>query len=291
MEEPEYEYRGLIASSWDLLRGDTTHWGDRRRYRELIERYGQPALDVGCGTGRLLLDYLRAGIDIDGVDNSPEMLARCREKAGRLGLHPVLYQQSMEALALPRRYRTILVPSSSFQLVTDSDAAAAAMRRFLVHLEPGGALAMSFMPLWQAGDPLETGWGGGGRAGPARGRRGGAALGPRPVRAGPAARAHRRPLRGGPRRRGGRGGDSPALARDPLVHARPGARPLRRGGLRRRAALPRVERDAGRGGRRPRRGGRDEGGARLTRCSPKPLPWEFFNRLAHSENRSSLSSV
>jgi SAM-dependent methyltransferase len=158
MEEPEYEYRGLIASSWDLLRGDTTDWGDRHRYRELIARYGQPALDVGCGTGRLLLDYLGAGIDIDGVDNSPEMLARCRETAGRLGLRPALYQQGMEALALPRRYRTILVPSSSFQLVTDPAAAAAAMRRFLVHLEPGGALAMSLMPLWQEGDPLETGW-------------------------------------------------------------------------------------------------------------------------------------
>ncbi len=70
----------------------------------------------------------------------------------------MLYQQSMETLALPRRYRTILVPSSSFQLVTDPAAAAAAMRRFLVHLEPGGALAMSFMPLWEEGDPLETAW-------------------------------------------------------------------------------------------------------------------------------------
>lgn len=47
MDESEYEYRGLIASSWDLLRGDTTHAGDRNRYRELIEWYGQPVLDVG----------------------------------------------------------------------------------------------------------------------------------------------------------------------------------------------------------------------------------------------------
>jgi ubiquinone/menaquinone biosynthesis C-methylase UbiE len=158
MAEPEYEYRGLIASSWDLLRGDTTDSDDGRRYRELIEHYGQPVLDVGCGTGRLLLDYLGAGIDIDGVDNSPEMLARCREKAERLGLRPALYQQNMEALALPRRYRTILVPSSSFQLVTDPDAAAAAMRRFRDHLAPGGALAMSLMTLWAAGEPLETEW-------------------------------------------------------------------------------------------------------------------------------------
>lgn len=158
MDDPEYEYRGLIASSWDLLRGDTTHSDDRHRYRELIDRYGQPALDVGCGTGRLLLDYLGDGIDIDGVDNSPEMLALCQEKAGRLGLRPTLYQQSMEALDLPRRYRTILVPSSSFQLVTDPDAAAAAMQRFLAHLEPGGALAMSFMTLWLEGELLETEW-------------------------------------------------------------------------------------------------------------------------------------
>lgn len=34
-----------------------------------------------CGTGRLLLDYLAQGIDIDGVDNSPEMLALCRPDA------------------------------------------------------------------------------------------------------------------------------------------------------------------------------------------------------------------
>ena len=158
MDQPEYEYRGLIASSWDLMRGDTSQWDDRRRYLELIEQHGQPVLVVGCGTGRLVLDYLGAGIDIDGVDISPEMLAICHEKAGRLGVHPTLYQQSMEALALPRRYRTILVPSSSFQLVTDPAAAAEAMRRFVVHLEPGGALAMSIMVLWLEGEPLETEW-------------------------------------------------------------------------------------------------------------------------------------
>ena len=64
----------------------------------------------------------------------------------------------MESLALPWRYRTILVPSSSFQLVTDPDAAAAAMRQFLAHLEPGGSLAMSFMTLWEEGEPLGTEW-------------------------------------------------------------------------------------------------------------------------------------
>lgn len=154
----DYEYRGLIAATWDDLRRDSPSWEDRGFYLEVIQQYGEPVLDVGCGTGRLLLDYRAAGIDIDGVDCSPEMLALCRQKARLLGLRPVLYEQYMEALGLPRTYRTILVPSSSFQLLTDADIAREAMRRFHAHLQPGGVLVMPFMILWREGDPLETPW-------------------------------------------------------------------------------------------------------------------------------------
>lgn len=155
----DHEYRGLKVATWDLLRGDTSRWGDRAAFRALIARHGEPALDVGCATGRLLLDYLAEGIDIEGVDLAPEMLDLCRAKAEARGLRPTLYAQAMEALDLPRRYRTILVPSSSFQLLTDRAAARAAMRRFFDHLLPGGALAMPFMVLWRPGEPTETGWG------------------------------------------------------------------------------------------------------------------------------------
>jgi SAM-dependent methyltransferase len=87
----DYEYRGLMAEAWDVLRGDTSDWEDRFFFLEVIKQSGQPVLDVGCGTGRLLLDYAAQGIDIDGVDNSPEMLALCREKAAAQGLSAALY--------------------------------------------------------------------------------------------------------------------------------------------------------------------------------------------------------
>lgn len=153
-----YEYCGLMAATWDLFRGDTSRWADRFFYKEAIARSGQPVLDVGCGTGRLLLDLLADGIDADGVDNSPEMLARCRRKGEAVGLRPRMYEQAMEVLELPRRYRTILVPSSSFQLVLEPAKAREAMRRFFTHLLPGGALVMPFMIEWQAGTPLELDW-------------------------------------------------------------------------------------------------------------------------------------
>lgn len=154
----EYEYRGLMAEAWDVLRGDTSDWPDRQLYLAAIDCYGQPVLDVGCGTGRLLLDYLARGIDIDGVDNSPEMLELCRQRATEMDLQPQLFLQQMEDLSLPRLYRTILVPSSSFQLVIDEAAAGRALERFRDHLLPEGALLMPFIVMGRPGDPLEESW-------------------------------------------------------------------------------------------------------------------------------------
>ena len=155
---PEYEYKGLMAQAWDVLRGDTSQWEDRFFFLDIIRKFGQPVLDVGCGTGRLLLDYLAQGIDIDGVDNSPEMLAECRLKAARQGLEPALYEQYVENLSLPRHYNTILVPSSSLQLIIDPEMVARSMQRLVAHLKPGGVLVASFMTLWGEGEPLESEW-------------------------------------------------------------------------------------------------------------------------------------
>ncbi len=149
MTEAEYEYYGMMAETWDLFRGDTSGWPDRAFYLEMIHKSGEPALDVGCGTGRLLLDYLTQGVDIDGVEISPEMVEICLHKAEALGLNPRLYLDDMVTMRLPRKYQTIIVPSSSFQLVTDEEAARKAMLNLNTHLLPGGTLVMPFMKLWK----------------------------------------------------------------------------------------------------------------------------------------------
>ena len=158
MTTPNYEYHGLMATFWDLFRGDTSTWDDRFFYLDVVKKYGQPVLDVGCGTGRILLDFMGQDIDIDGIDNSPEMLALCKQKAEKLNLKPTVYQQEMDKLSLPRKYQTILVPSSSFQLLLDADLPPITMDRFYQHLLPGGTLVMPFMTLWKSGDPLESEW-------------------------------------------------------------------------------------------------------------------------------------
>jgi SAM-dependent methyltransferase len=153
MTEKNYEYHGMIAEYWDLLRGDTSGWSSRPYFLQAIRRSGEPVLDVGCGTGRLLLDYMQEGIDIDGVDVSPEMLAVCRSNADELGLNPRLYQGAMEDFDIPRKYQTIIVPSSSFLLVTKREAQLKALSQFMDHLLPGGLLSMSLR--WFDPDPVE----------------------------------------------------------------------------------------------------------------------------------------
>jgi SAM-dependent methyltransferase len=153
------DYRSLAVSTWDLWRDDTDTWSDRVVYRDVVERFGQPVLDLGCASGRLVLEYLARGIEVEGLDGSAEMLDLVRAKAAAQGLPaPTLHRQQLEELALPRRYRTILGASSAIQLVTAPGGAEATMRRIVDHLEAGGAFAGSFAFEWRPGDPLDTGW-------------------------------------------------------------------------------------------------------------------------------------
>ena len=75
-------HRGLAAVLFDVVNRDDAP--EVAYYRGVIERGGEPALDAGCGPGRLLCQYLRAGLDVDGCDISPDMLELCRS-AGRVG--------------------------------------------------------------------------------------------------------------------------------------------------------------------------------------------------------------
>lgn len=129
---------GLVARWWAEFNLDGPEIGYFRRFVEA----GQPALDVACGSGRLLVPYLAAGLDIDGCDISPDMLALAGERAAGEGLAaPNLYAQALHELDLPRRYRTIIV-CGGFGLGGEREHDREGLRRIFEHLEPGGTLVL-----------------------------------------------------------------------------------------------------------------------------------------------------
>ena len=130
-------HHGLVADWW----AEFNTGGPEIAYFGSFVEKDQPALDAGCGTGRLLLPWLRAGYDVDGCDVSVDMIARCRDQAHREGLDPNLFVQPLHKLVAPRRYRTI-VACGVFGLGSTREQDREALRRLHDALEPGGTLLL-----------------------------------------------------------------------------------------------------------------------------------------------------
>ena len=139
---------GLMARHWAE---NNTAGPEIAYYQQQIETYGQPVLDAGCGTGRLLIPFLRAGLDVDGCDVSGDMLMYCKQAAGAVGLSPKLYRQALHNLALPRQYQTI-VACGVIGVGTSREQDFQALQRLHDHLLPGGMLIADGVPAYADAD-------------------------------------------------------------------------------------------------------------------------------------------
>lgn len=140
--DPAHFYTGLIAELYGRLRSSTS---DPAEYADFIAESGEPALELGCGDGDPLLDLVRSGLDVDGVDSSGDMLDRLCRAAQAAGLQVRVHRQRMQDLDLPRRYRSIFLAGPTFTVLPDDDAALHTLRRIREHLHPDGT---ALVPLW-----------------------------------------------------------------------------------------------------------------------------------------------
>lgn len=135
--------QGLAELNWALFDDQPPSGGQELAfYLSTVNRFGEPALMIGAGAGRLLLDLLAVGIEIEGVEPSEAMLEYCVSKAIQAHARLTIYGQRMERLSLSRRYRTIIVPYATFTHVVDRTQAMQTLSKLHEHLLPGGALVL-----------------------------------------------------------------------------------------------------------------------------------------------------
>ena len=103
---------------------------------------GGPILDLGCGTGRILLPLARAGADIDGIDASPAMIAQLQKKAVAHGLRVDTRVADMRGFTTSRRYARVICAFNSFAHAEDTEQQLATLRAVRAALAPGGALVL-----------------------------------------------------------------------------------------------------------------------------------------------------
>lgn len=119
-------------------------------------------LELGCGTGRILIPTAAAGCSVVGLDLSETMLAKCR---GKLAQQPAdvqkrvrLVQGSMAGFDLGESFHLVTAPLRGFQHLLRVEDQLACLRAANRHLVPGGRIIVdmfhvapqaTFDPEWQ----------------------------------------------------------------------------------------------------------------------------------------------
>ena len=130
------------ARLYDLMFPQPGGPGSRAQfYLDLAATTGGPVLELGCGTGSVLLPIAERGIACQGIDLSSAMLARAREKFEARGVTAGLHVGDMTDFDLDERFGLVFVASNSLTHLHVADDVVSCFRAVRRHLTPGGRFA------------------------------------------------------------------------------------------------------------------------------------------------------
>jgi SAM-dependent methyltransferase len=137
-----------IAEVYATDMGQSMRFDDVGWYRRLALARGGRVLELGCGTGRILLPLAAAGVDLVGLDRSLPMLRRLRRDARAFGLPvPLLLQGDLARPGLRGRFDLLLAPYSLVTYVTDDAVLATSLGELRGLAAPDGRLLIDvFVP-------------------------------------------------------------------------------------------------------------------------------------------------
>ncbi|MCL4465458.1 MAG: methyltransferase domain-containing protein [Chloroflexi bacterium] len=129
-----------VARFYDLTYADFDD--DLPMYRGFAERCGSPILEIGCGTGRVVLPLARAGFRVTGVDISPAMLSIARQKVEQAKVAESVSLQQADArhLHLKVRFALAMIASNSFGLFVSHEDQLQVLHSARLALRPNGLL-------------------------------------------------------------------------------------------------------------------------------------------------------
>jgi len=138
-----YEDHPFLAELYDLVPA----YAERRDVDFYLQRSREAAgkiLEIGCGTGRILIPVVRDRGQVVGLDLSRHMLARCEEKLEReppeVRERATLVCASMTDFLLEDAFALAIVPFRPLQHLIPVDTQLACLRSINAHLVMGGKL-------------------------------------------------------------------------------------------------------------------------------------------------------
>ena len=131
---------------------DSIYYATRQQehdfYVQQARSLAEPVLELACGTGTVLLDLLRLGVDAYGFDISQPMLDMLQRKMPVEQRDQTLRRisrQNMVDFEYPSlQFGTVLIPSGSFLFLLTEDERIACLKNVHHHLRSGGRLVLNF---------------------------------------------------------------------------------------------------------------------------------------------------
>ncbi|HLW01142.1 MAG TPA: class I SAM-dependent methyltransferase [Ktedonobacterales bacterium] len=124
------------AEMYDLQ--DEGYYDDYPLTEQWARTLGGPLLDLACGTGRMALRLAALGYQVAGVDITPEMVARARQKAAQQGFSIDFVVADARAFQLQRQFSLIYMLENAFQFFLTRADQEALLARVREHLTPEG---------------------------------------------------------------------------------------------------------------------------------------------------------
>jgi SAM-dependent methyltransferase len=135
------ERSGEAAIWHDIENG--AYSADLALWERLAAAAPGPALDLGCGTGRVALHLARRGHETIGLDRESELIAALSERAEGLPLRAVV--GDAQSFELGRQVGLALGPMQLMQLLAGSEERTECLSCIDSHLVPGGRVALAIV--------------------------------------------------------------------------------------------------------------------------------------------------
>lgn len=118
--------------------------GDCTFYFEQAKKYGSPILELGCGTGRILIPIAQAGINIVGLDRSEAMLSIAKQKISILSPEVQnnieLIKGDMRNFSINKKFNLVIIPYRSFLYLLTPEDQKSTLKCIHKHLVDNGKL-------------------------------------------------------------------------------------------------------------------------------------------------------
>jgi len=138
------DVRAKTARYYEL--GPNSTPKDINFYKNLIRRPEMTVLELGCGTGRILVPLAHSCAYIQGIDSSPAMLDICRERleAARIGPdRAAVVLGDMCGIALGRKFGLIIAPYRVMQNLETNEQVHGMLRCIRSHLAADGTCVLN----------------------------------------------------------------------------------------------------------------------------------------------------